>query len=111
MHNKLKFYARELLLDWLSKFMTFQTLVTVMIIFKIAKYFYFGSEHAARIWSLNKISSYQILSFVWKEEILRLVLVLPLAMLLDIILRRAIKENDLFRKRSQTQNQTKGLGK
>ena len=111
MLNKFKFYGKKLLFQWLSKFLTVQTLITAMIIFKIAKYFYFGSKHAARIWSLNKISSYQILSFVWKEEILRLVLVLPLAMLLDIILRRAIKENDLFRKRSQTQNQTKGLGK
>ncbi len=86
MHNKLKFYAKELFLRWLSKLMTFQTLVTALIIIKIAKYFYFGSEHAARIWSMNKISSYQILSFVWEEEILRLVLVLPVAMLLDIIL-------------------------
>ncbi len=86
MHNKLKFYAKELFLKWLSKLMTFQTLVTALIIIKIAKYFYFGSEHAARIWSMNKISSYQILSFVWEEEILRLVLVLPVAMLLDIIL-------------------------
>lgn len=99
MHNKLKFYAKELFIEWLSKFMTFQTLVTAMIIFKIAKYFYFGSEHAAKIWSMNKISSYQILSFVWEEEILRLVLVLPVAMLLDIILKKAIKENDLFRKK------------
>ena len=86
MHNKLKFYAKELFLKWLSKLMTFQTLVTAWIIIKIAKYFYFGSEHAAKIWSMNKISSYQILSFVWEEEILRLVLVLPVAMLLDIIL-------------------------
>jgi len=86
MHNKLKFYAKELFLKWLSKLMTFQTLVTALIIIKIAKYFYFGSEHAAKIWSMNKISSYQILSFVWEEEILRLVLVLPVAMLLDIIL-------------------------
>lgn len=85
MHNKLKFYAKELFLKWLSKLMTFQTLVTALIIIKIAKYFYFGSEHAAKIWSMNKISSYQILSFVWEEEILRLVLVLPVAMLLDII--------------------------
>lgn len=86
MHNKLKFYAKILFLKWLSKLMTFQTLVTALIIIKIAKYFYFGSEHAAKIWSMNKISSYQILSFVWEEEILRLVLVLPVAMLLDIIL-------------------------
>lgn len=86
MHNKLKFYAKKLFLKWLSKLMTFQTLVTALIIIKIAKYFYFGSEHAAKIWSMNKISSYQILSFVWEEEILRLVLVLPVAMLLDIIL-------------------------
>lgn len=86
MYNKLKFYAKELFLRWLSKLMTFQTLVTALIIIKIAKYFYFGSEHAAKIWSMNKISSYQILSFVWEEEILRLVLVLPVAMLLDIIL-------------------------
>ena len=91
MHNKLKFYARELFLEWLSKFLTFQTFVTAMIIFKIAKYFYFGSEHAAKIWSMNKISSYQVLSFVWKGEVFRLVLVLPLAMLLDIFLKDIVK--------------------
>lgn len=72
--------------------MTFQTLVTVMIIFKIAKYFYFGSEHAAKVWSMNKISSYKILSFVWTEEILRLVLVLPIAMLMDIVMNNLRKK-------------------
>lgn len=99
MLNKLKFYGKELLLECLSKFMTFQTLITALIIFKIAKYFYFGSEHAARIWSMNKISSYQILSYVWREEIFRLVLVLPVAMLLDILVKGAIKESNLFRKK------------
>jgi len=92
MLNKLKFYGKELLLEWLSKFMTFQTLITVLIIFKIAKYFYFGSEHAAKIWSMNKISSYQVLSYVWREEIFRLVLVLPVAMLLDILLKDIMKK-------------------
>lgn len=92
MHNKLRFYAKGLFLEWLSKFMTFQTLVTAVIIFKIAKYFYFGSEHAAKIWSMNKVSSYQILSYVWREEVFRLVLVLPVAMLLDILLKEIRKK-------------------
>ena len=86
MLNKFKFYGRKLLFQWLSKFMTVQTVITAVIIFKIAKYFYIGPAHAAKFWSMNKVTSYGVLTHVWEEEIFRLVLVLPIAMLIDLIL-------------------------
>ena len=86
MLNKFKFYGRKLLFQWLSKFMTVQTVITAVIILKIAKYFYFGPAHAAKVWSMNKVTSYGVLTHVWEEEIFRLVLVLPIAMLIDLFI-------------------------
>lgn len=92
MHPKLKYSAYEIANEWLLKCVSLQMAVTCMIVFKLAKYFYLGPLVLSKSWHQSKISSYQILKIVWSEEIFHWVMLLPVAVLADIILRKLFAE-------------------
>ena len=99
MFQQIRYYAHDFMQEWLSKLFTLQTVVVVMIILKIAKYFYYGSEHMQNYWHEHKTTSYQILTWVWEKEISGLVMILPLAILGDVILKRVFPEEFVWKKK------------
>lgn len=103
MNLKFKYFLTELFFEWSAKFFTLQTTVIAWIVFIIAKYFYFGSHHMQKYWHQSKFTSYQILEFIWDRQLSRLVMVLPIAIFLDILIKRIFPERILFRKKKSNQ--------
>lgn len=92
MFQQFKYYALDLIQEWLSRFLTLEMIVFVMIILRLMKYFYFSSMTMSNQWHQTKTTSYQVLEYVWHHEISSLVMILPLAMLMDVFLKRMFPE-------------------
>lgn len=92
MDFELKWLSHQIVKEWLLRMFSLSTVITFIAFMKMYKWLVLGPAVFAREWSAKQISSYHVLEYLWQSELRPLLLLLPVAALVDILIKKLVIE-------------------
>lgn len=97
MDLKFKWHCHEVVKELLFKMFSLSSILTFYVFLKIYKWMDLGPAVFAKKMARDKIGPYDMLSYLWWNELWPIILLIPVAIVLDIVIRRTfLKESAVW---------------
>jgi len=99
---QLKWNAIQIAYDFVWRLISLPTLIWLKVLISLYQFLHLGPQWFQEGWLKGRITSYQVLEFIWSHEMWPWLKWLPLAVLVDVVLKQIFKEPIILGSEGQT---------